>query len=75
MTVILSTLPLHSSQDLEDLLTKNTDYIDLNQFPDHAYYNEVSTHTRTKFNKFNYVFFLKDYMHLQLLYAFVFAHI
>ena len=29
-------------QDLEALLTKETDYIDLNQFPDHAYYNEVS---------------------------------
>lgn len=29
-------------QNLESLLTKGTDYIDLNQFPDHAYYNEVS---------------------------------
>jgi len=29
-------------KDLEALLTKETDYIDLNQFPDHAYYNEVS---------------------------------
>merc|ERR1719367_2452884 len=29
-------------KDLEALLTKDTDYIDLNQFPDHAYYNEVS---------------------------------
>jgi len=29
-------------KDLESLLTKDTDYIDLNQFPDHAYYNEVS---------------------------------
>jgi len=29
-------------KDLEGLLTKETDYIDLNQFPDHAYYNEVS---------------------------------
>ena len=28
--------------DLEALLTKETDYIDLNQFPDHAYYNEVT---------------------------------
>ena len=29
-------------KDLEALLTKETDYIDLNLFPDHAYYNEVS---------------------------------
>jgi len=29
-------------QNLESLLTQGTDYIDLNQFPDHAYYNEVS---------------------------------
>jgi len=29
-------------QNLESLLTAGTDYIDLNQFPDHAYYNEVS---------------------------------
>jgi len=29
-------------KDFEALLTKETDYIDLNQFPDHAYYNEVS---------------------------------
>jgi hypothetical protein len=28
-------------KDLEALLTKETNYIDLNQFPDHAYYNEV----------------------------------
>ena len=28
-------------QDFERLLIKETDYIDLNQFPDHAYYNEV----------------------------------
>ena len=31
-------------KDLEALLTKDTDYIDLNQFPDHAYYNEVTLH-------------------------------
>ena len=31
-------------KDLEALLTKDTDYIDLNQFPDHAYYNEVKHH-------------------------------
>ena len=24
------------------MLMKDTDYIDLNMFPDHAYYNEVS---------------------------------
>jgi hypothetical protein len=29
-------------QDFETMLMKDTDYIDLNQFPDHAYYNEVS---------------------------------
>jgi len=29
-------------KDFEDMLLKETDYIDLNQFPDHAYYNEVS---------------------------------
>ena len=29
-------------QDFESMLLKETDYIDLNQFPDHAYYNEVS---------------------------------
>lgn len=29
-------------KDFEALLTKGTDYIDLNLFPDHAYYNEVS---------------------------------
>ena len=33
---------LFNLQNLESLLTKGTDYIDLNQFPDHAYYNEVS---------------------------------
>ena len=30
------------SQDLESLLTQGTDYIDLNLFPEHGYYNEVS---------------------------------
>ncbi len=30
------------TQDFEAMLMKETDYIDLNQFPDHAYYNEVS---------------------------------
>ena len=30
------------SQDLEALLTQGTDYIDLNLFPEHGYYNEVS---------------------------------
>jgi len=29
-------------KDFESMLLKETDYIDLNQFPDHAYYNEVS---------------------------------
>ena len=29
-------------KDLEALLTQGTDYIDLNLFPDHGYYNEVS---------------------------------
>merc|ERR1740129_503253 len=29
-------------KDFEGLLIKDTEYIDLNQFPDHAYYNEVS---------------------------------
>ena len=29
-------------QDLEALLTQGTDYIDLNLFPEHGYYNEVS---------------------------------
>jgi len=29
-------------KNLESLLTQGTDYIDLNQFPDHGYYNEVS---------------------------------
>ncbi|XP_023345289.1 tyrosine kinase receptor Cad96Ca [Eurytemora carolleeae] len=29
-------------KDFENMLMKETDYIDLNQFPDHAYYNEVS---------------------------------
>jgi len=29
-------------QEFESLLMQGTDYIDLNQFPDHAYYNEVS---------------------------------
>jgi len=29
-------------KDLESLLTQGTDYIDLNLFPDHGYYNEVS---------------------------------
>jgi len=29
-------------KDFEDMLMKDTDYIDLNMFPDHAYYNEVS---------------------------------
>ena len=28
--------------DFEALLVKETDYIDLNMFPEHAYYNEVS---------------------------------
>lgn len=28
-------------QDFELLLIKETDYIDLNQFPEHAYYNEI----------------------------------
>ena len=31
-----------SCQDLEALLTQGTDYIDLNLFPEHGYYNEVS---------------------------------
>ena len=29
-------------EDFEDLLVEDTDYIDLNMFPEHAYYNEVS---------------------------------
>jgi len=29
-------------KDLESLLTQGTDYIDLNLFPEHGYYNEVS---------------------------------
>jgi fibroblast growth factor receptor 1 len=29
-------------QDFETLLVKETDYIDLNMFPEHAYYNELS---------------------------------
>lgn len=29
-------------QDFETLLVKETDYIDLNLFPEHAYYNEMS---------------------------------
>lgn len=28
-------------EDFEQLLVQDTDYIDLNQFPEHAYYNEV----------------------------------
>ena len=40
MMMILTT----QVKDLEALLTKDTDYIDLNQFPDHAYYNEVTHH-------------------------------
>ena len=41
--VIVMTMLILMTQvkDLEALLTKDTDYIDLNQFPDHAYYNEV----------------------------------
>ena len=29
-------------EDFEALLVQDTDYIDLNLFPEHAYYNEVS---------------------------------
>ena len=29
-------------QDFESLLGKESDYIDLNMFPEHAYYNELS---------------------------------
>ena len=29
-------------EDFEKLLVQDTDYIDLNMFPEHAYYNEVS---------------------------------
>ena len=40
--MVILILMVTQVKDLEALLTKDTDYIDLNQFPDHAYYNEVT---------------------------------
>ena len=47
--------------DFESKLVQETDYIDLNMFPEHAYYNDVSlsgekvwpalAHKQTKWNK------------------------